>query len=138
MELYINYFAVVGAALAAMVIGSLWYSPQVGFGKMWMKLMGWGKDVPESAKKSIGKSYAIMFATALVTAFVLAHFSYVWGAREITTALELAFWVWLGFIATTMLGGFLWEGKSFKLFLLNAGYQFVSIAVMSLIVSLWV
>ena len=35
----INYLAVVVAAIAWFVVGSLWYSPLL-FGKMWMELSG--------------------------------------------------------------------------------------------------
>ena len=39
----VNYLAVLVAAIINMVIGSIWYSPSMGFGKSWMKYSGAGR-----------------------------------------------------------------------------------------------
>ena len=70
-------------------------------------------------------------------AFVLAHFSNVWGATGVAGAWQLAFWIWLGFIATVMLGSVLWQGKPWKLYILNVAYQLVSLFAMAVVVVMW-
>lgn len=133
----INYLAILAAAIAAMALGALWYSPLL-FGKQWTKLMGWGETMPESAKKSATKGYTIQFIASLVMMYVLAHFVFVWGAATASEALQLGFFVWLGFVAPVMIGPQLWEGKSWKLFAIGAGYQLVALLVAAEILTLWV
>lgn len=52
--------------------------------------------------------------------------------------MQAGFWAWLGFVATIMLGMTLWEGKPFRLYLLNAGYQLLNLLVMGAILAAWV
>ena len=137
MDIPINYLAVLVAAIASMAIGALWYSP-LFFGKPWMRLMGWGTEIPLERKAQATKSYSIMFVGSLVMAFVLAHFAFIWGAHDITSAIQLGFWAWLGFVAPVMLGMVLWEGKPWMLYLLITGYYLVTLIVMALIVGLWI
>src|SRR3989344_7706455 len=115
----INYLAVLVAAIAAMVLGYLWYGPL--FGKEWAKLMGWTPE--EMAKKMsdpAGKNkmmmgYGAQFVGALVMAFVLSH-SLVFASAYLNVSgamggLQAGVWSWLGFVAPTTIGMVLWEGK---------------------------
>ena len=134
----INYLAVSVAAVVSMGLGALWYSPML-FGKQWMALSGLSSEKMDAMKaKGMTTGYAIGFVGSLVMAYVLAHFVQIAGATDISGALQLGFWVWLGFVATVMLGAVLWEGKSWNLYFLNAGYHLVSLLIMSSILTLWV
>ena len=141
MEIEINYLAVICAGISAMVVGFLWYGPL--FGKYWIKQMGWSADHMEKMKHKMkneggmGMMYGKAFIAALVMAYVLAHFVELLGVSDVHMALVLAFWVWLGFFATALVDGVLWEGKSWSLYALNAGSKLVTVAVMSLILSMW-
>jgi len=136
MEYAINYLAVLVAAIASMIIESLWYGPL--FGKVWISLMGFTEEkIKEVKAKGMSKTYAVAFLGSLVTAYVLAHFAIRWGAAGVGGAFELAFWIWLGFIVTTMLGSVLWEGKPVKLYILNTVYYLVSFFVMAIILVSW-
>ncbi len=126
-----NYWAVLGAAVAYLIIGAAWYGPV--FGKRWRKLQGLSDEAMRSMPLTAGQAMGIGFMTALVMASVLAHFSVVWGALTVGDALALAFWIWLGFVLVTQAGAWLWEGKSFALVVLNGAASLVSLAVMSLI-----
>lgn len=133
----VNYIAVLVSGIVAMVLGGLWYSPLL-FGKAWMKDMGWGETMPESAKKNATKSYAIMFVGSLVMMFVLAHFIFVWGAATVSEALTLGFWTWLGFLAPVVMGAQLWEGKPWRLFFISGGYYLALLLITSVILASWV
>lgn len=113
----INWVALVAAAVASMAVGFIWYGPL--FGKAWMKLSG-HKEMRD--KSQMPKTYAILFAASLVTAYVLS---------VLETSFETAFWVWLGFQATLLLHSVLFEGKSWNLYFLNADHQLVSLLAMS-------
>ena len=140
MEVNINYWAVLGAAVASMVLGFLWYGPL--FGKVWMSLSGLTSADAEAAKaKGMGKTYALSFLGSLVMSYVLAHsliFASAYLVVEgISAGLMAGFWNWLGFIAPVTLGGVLWEGKSWKLWGLNNAYYIVSLCVMGVILAIF-
>lgn len=138
MAVEINYLAVLVAALASIVLGSLWYSP-VLFGKEWMKLSKiTEKDVAAAKKKGgMWKYYLGAFVASLVTAYILAHFVDYAGATTIIGGLQLGFWVWLGFIVTTLLSSVLWEGKPVKLYLISIGYYLVLFLLMGALLAAW-
>jgi len=135
MDIVINYLAVLVAAVLNMVVGFFWYGPV--FGKMWKDLMGFTDQSMQNMKLTATQAMIGGFITSLIMAYVLAHFVVIYGAVGIAGAFELAFWIWLGFMATVCLGSFLWEGKSFKLFLLNTANQFVSLFLMTVVLVMW-
>lgn len=137
MEFTVNYFAVLVAAVANMAIGALWYSPLL-FGKLWMTFSGLSEGrLAELKARGMGRLYGVNSIAALVMAFVLAHFVEIWGVFDMAGAAELAFWTWLGFIATIMLGSVLWEGKPILLYIINISYYLVSLFVMTGILAWW-
>ena len=136
-EFEINYLAVLVSAAAGFVIGMLWYS--VLFGKAWMKLSGMDKKkIEKERKKGMAKSYAAGFAVLVVMAFVLAHFVDMAEATTVLEGAQAGFWAWLGFVATIMLNKVLWEGKPFKLYLLDAAHYLVVLLAMGSILAVWV
>ena len=131
----VNYLAILVAGIASMVLGFLWYGPF--FGKPWMKLMNFDKNSMKSMKLSPVTAMILGFLTYLVIAYVLAGFISILNAATIVEGMKIAFWIWLGFIATTTLGSFLWEGKSIKLYLFNNAYNLLNILVMAVILITW-
>ena len=126
----INYVSILVCGIAAMVLGFLWFGKML-FGKVWMKEAG----VTEAqAKKSNGAvMYIAMFIAALVEAYVLSVVLGMMGQLTLMSAAVGAFWVWLGFIAATTLGGVLAEGRSWTYFGIVTGYQLVLVIIMSAI-----
>jgi hypothetical protein len=135
MDVVINYWAVLGAAIANMVVGSLWYGPL--FGKKWQQLMGFTSDSIKSMKMSSMQAMFGGLITALLMSYVLAHFVSLLGIFDMKGGTEFAFWTWLGLVVTTQAASVLWEGKSWKLFCLNATQSLVSIIVMTWILARW-
>lgn len=137
MELdLINWWAVLAAAVAYMALGSLWYGPL--FGKLWMGLVG---ITPESMKQMPLTPIQAMvggFVTAFITATALSYASIFFMAVSAVDAVILAFWMWLGFVATTQAGSYLWEGRPLSLFMLNAAHSLLALVIMAIIVVLWV
>ena len=131
----INYLAVFVAAVVSIVLGAFWYSP-VLFGKIWMQ--GSKMSEKDIKKGHVTKAYVITFITALVTAYILALFLDYLEASTISAAFIGAFWIWLGFYATTATGPILWENKPWTLYFLNVGYHLVALILMAVILTLWV
>ena len=130
----VNYIAVLLAALSTMLVGSVWYTPAV-FGKIWMKL---AKVKPD---QQMTKLFGLTFVAALVSAYVLAHVTYLsnqfFGNTFLQDALSTGFWLWLGFVAARILTHDLFEGRPGKLTLLTVGNEFVTIMAMALIIGLF-
>lgn len=134
MEIVINYWAVLAAAVLSMAIGMAWYGPL--FGAQWMALTDLTKDSMKTMALSPVAAMALGLVNSLIMAYMLAHFI------GIATALEfngyvVGFFVWLGFVATAQISGFLWEGKSFKLFTLNTMYSLVTYMAMGALITWW-
>ena len=134
----INYLAVLVATVSSIVIGFLWYGPV--FGKPWMKMMGLSKE-SMSKKEGMGQKYALMTLGSFVMAYVLAH-SLVFASTftqtsGVSAGLMVGFWSWIGFVAPVEMGSQLWEGKPWKLFLIQGGYWLVSLSIMGVILAVW-
>lgn len=136
MDVTVNYLAVIVAGVAAYAVGAWWHSPW-GFGKTWMKLMGFTADDMRKMPLSPSQAMSIGFVVTLLMAYVLAVFMWLTYAYTLWTALELGFWVWLGFLAPTLMNSWLWEGRSWKAFAFNAAFALINIEVMALVLGLW-
>ena len=139
----VNYLAVLASALLMMVLGGLWYGPL--FGKQWIALMGFDpekvKDMQAAGMGAMWKSYALMALGALVMSFVLSHSlifaSAYLGESGLSAGLQTGFWNWLGFIVPVSLGTVIWEGKPWKLWVLNAGYYLVGLLLIGMLLAVW-
>lgn len=128
-------WAILIAAAIAMVLGMVWYSPSV-FGSAWMRLANVTPETAERTRRTMALRVIVGFLAAALMTYVLSYFSAAWGVFDVAGAIELACWVWAGFVLPPMLGIVLWEGKSIKLYVINALYWLVAILAMSIAVVL--
>jgi len=139
MDVSVNYLAVLVAAIASMVVGFVWYG--VLFKKSWMHLMGISQGSQKDMTLSANQAYALQFVASLVMAYVLSLVISWASAYQEAGGLEVgcitAFFIWLGFIVPTSLGIVMWEGKSWKLWFINASHYLVGLVVMGLILAGW-
>jgi hypothetical protein len=135
MNVEVNWLAVLLATVSTMVVGSIWYMPGV-LGKTWAKLA----RVDLNKKQGMAGPLVGAFIASLVTAYVLAHVSYLsnkfFGHSFLQDALSTGFWLWLGFVAARIFVHDSFEGRPAKLTLINAAHEFVTIMVMALIIGL--
>lgn len=71
---HLNWIAVLAAAIAAMALGFLWYSP-VLFAKPWAREMDYDlndKTKMEEMRKGAGRAYGGSLVASLISAFTLA------------------------------------------------------------------
>ncbi len=130
----VNYLAVVLSAVAAMIVGGIWYGPL--FGKEWMKLVGMSKA--NVNKKEMPKLYGIMFLGVLVEAFILSHFIHYAGAYTLFNGIKTGVWAWIGFVGVVMLGNYMFAKRPLKLFYIDAGYALVNLMIMgAILATLW-
>lgn len=130
----VNLLAVLLSAVAAMVVGSFWYGPL--FGKTWMKLVGTKKE--DINKSEMPKLYGAMFIGALIEAYILSHFIHYAGAYTLVNGIKTGVWAWLGFVATVMLGNYLFSKKPMQLYYIDAGYALANLIIMgAILASMW-
>ena len=130
----INYWAVIVSAVVGFAIGSVWYMPRA-FGDSWKTLLG--KTEADIKAGFNEKLFGKTFIATLVMVYILAHFVDYAGATTLGQGAVTGFWLWLGFVATTMLINTLYENKPLKLWAINAGYQLVVLLTAGTVLAVW-
>ncbi|HUS12595.1 MAG TPA: DUF1761 domain-containing protein [Pyrinomonadaceae bacterium] len=133
----IKYAAVIVATLVHFILGGLWYSPLL-FGNKFLQIIGWTpQQLEQMQAKGPAKELIVAFVTSLILVYVLAHFVQNTKANNAMAGIQTAFWLWLGFIATTNIATVLFEQRPLGLYLINAGYQLVACALAGAILAVW-
>lgn len=127
----INYFAVIVAALSAFIIGGLWYS--LLFAKSWANENGFSEE--ELRKGNMGKIFGGSFILSLIISFVFVLF--LGPERNGIVGASAGFMTGLFWVATAMGITYLFERKTLKLFLINAGYHVITFTIVGLILGIW-
>jgi len=140
MEIAINYLAVLTATIVAMGMGTLWYGPL--FGKAWMRMMGFTPESMKAMKLSPLAAMSIMAVLSFLMMYVLAHailFGVAYtGIGGVIGGMMGAFYYWLGFALPLTAAPFLWENKTWKLWLFSASYYLVALLIAGAILGGWI
>ena len=126
----INWLAVLAATVASFAVGALWYSPLL-FTKAWQRESG---VTDERAKSS---NMPLIFAGALALTFIATMtFAMFLGPDQSVTAGAL-YGLCAGLCWVTAAFGinYLFERRSFTLFLINGGYNVVMFTVMGTVLA---
>jgi Protein of unknown function (DUF1761) len=136
--LNINWMGIIASMVAAFVFGFMWYGPL--FGKKWAQYMGLDfNKKPET--KAMVQGMLLQVVGLFLTVWVTLHANQVW--RPSVWGLDQAdpspfvigffggIFPWLGYKIPVQLGRVSWEGKSWKLFFLNSGYDFLMLQIIS-------
>ena len=133
----VNYLAVLVAAVASMVIGSIWYGPL--FGKKFMAASGmdsWTPERRDAMKKKMWMSYVGQFAASLVMFYVLAGIITSFEQFGWTKGAMSGFIVWLGFVVPLKVGDVAWGGNK-TLFWLETLNMLVTLLAAGAIIGAW-
>lgn len=128
----VNYFAVVAAALAAFLIGGLWYGPL--FGRAWQREAG-VDEVQAKQGRHPAKVFGLAFVLSLIAAFVFALFLGPQPALPFAAGAGFAaglFWVSAAFGIN-----YLFAQRSLRLFLIDAGYNTLFFTAIGVVLGLW-
>lgn len=134
MQPSINYPAVVVAAVVKFSLGALWYSPAL-FANPWMHYTGVTEEM--AAESNLAVIFGGSFVLYLLQAYILTHFIHYTGSKDAKDGAQTGFWIWLGFMATLLMQGVLYERKAIALWAINSGYELLSILVMGVILAAW-
>lgn len=114
----VNYIAVIIAALAGFGLGAVWYTV---LAKPWMHAVGkTDTDRPQGAAHAVPFAIALLalFVMALMLAGVMGHL----GDVTVRGGVISGFFVWLGFVITTMGVNHAFAGAKPTLTLIDGGY----------------
>ncbi len=130
-SLAVNYLAVVVAAVAAVVIGIVYYGV-AGLGDRLARLVG-STPVGRPGPAQLG----IGVVVALVNAWVLALLSLNLGGSSLTDGIVLGVLAWLGFMATLSGAQVAFQGRPWNAWLITNVHDVVVQVVVAAIVTLW-
>jgi hypothetical protein len=162
MELPINPIAILVAAVAALVIGAIWYNPKIGFGNVWMQASGMTEEKMKGGKIAVIFGLSLVFA-ALLSVLLMQFTNHQWGAIGMVGGdPELAkpsfdvfmadygdafrtfkhgalHGIMFGILGALPIIGTiaLFERKSAKYIFVNSGYWIVTLAIMGGILCAW-
>lgn len=123
------------ATLVAMVIGMVWYSPQV-FGMVWMKEGNIDVLPSDGSSDAAWKQVLVAAIQNFVIIYILAHFLMLADAYPGMNVLIAGVWVAI-LVAAVQLGSVIWEKKSLSYFGITTGYTATVLLVASVILSKW-
>lgn len=132
----INYLAVIVAAVASFAFGSVYY---MTLGKAWMAALG----KTESEIKGDGKMSPLPFIIAALAQLIMAYFlAGVMGhlgadTVNVTKGLVTAFFVWLGFVFTTMAVNYAFQGAKRALTVIDGGHWLGVFLLQGLVIGLF-
>jgi hypothetical protein len=124
------------AALAAWLIGALWYSPLL-FAKAWVRAHGYSPEKLAAMQATAGRAYAGSFAAFVLIAYVLHIFLSHLGADTLQKGAGWGFHAWVGFALPIGFTANLYSDKPMMTFVIDTGYQLVYLTAMGAILGAW-
>jgi hypothetical protein len=126
-----NWLAIVVAAIANVIIGTIYYAQPV-MGNTWLKLLGKRREQMGQP----GPSYGLVVVGAIITSAILDYLIYKGDFHTLGGGLLVGLLAWI-LIATSIAVGYVFEKRPFPLFAVNAGSQLVILLVMGAILGVW-
>lgn len=130
----INYWAVLVAALAYMVVGALWYS-QVLFGKSWMKGIGKTKEQIDADFSPLNFLWTLILS--IIAAYGIARVLMWQGGATITDGVLVSLLVGVCFVFPAMATNDVFEARPRSLSMINILYHLASFVVIGIIIAAW-
>jgi hypothetical protein len=128
----VNYLAIVAAAVAAFVLGGLWYSPAL-FGKAWQREVGLSDE--ELKRGNMARIFGTALVLSLIASFVFALFL---GPRpSMPLGIGAGFSAGLCWVASSFGMNYLFARRSMKLFLIDGGFHTLQFTLIGTVIALW-
>jgi len=130
----IHEFAVLGTACFMMALATVWYSPML-FGNIWMKEVGLTEDILEEKKSDMWKHMLLTFISYCVMLGLLS--------LVVVYAPLLSLEPWLvavgltAFVAAVGVPAVLFEGRSFRYYTIQTGFNILFIMFGVMILQYW-
>ena len=137
----LNYWPILVAAIASFMFGAVWYGT---LARQWMEARGVSAAEMETAKAAMGSipiPYVIAFAAQLLMAWMFAglllHMARGGTPVSIRGGLISGFFLWLGFVITTMAVNHAFQGVKRSLTVIDGGHWLGVLLIQGAILGWW-
>ena len=132
----INWLAVLVSAIAAFMLGGLWYGPL--FSKAWIKAQGWSDEKVAQLKANMSppKFFGGMLVSYTVMATALALIASAADVNTLTKGLCLGSLAWVIAACVTFTHQ-LASGRHINAYLIDSSCEFVYLLMMGTIIGAW-
>jgi len=133
----INYMAVLVAGVAAFALGSLWYS--AFFGKTWQRLLGLSDESLQKGNMALImiSSFVLMTVMSFGLAILIQGHASPNSEVDAVSGLYHGLVVGVLFVGMSVGINYLYQRRSFRLWLIDAGYQILFLGIQGLILGAW-
>ncbi|RYE11016.1 MAG: DUF1761 domain-containing protein [Hyphomicrobiales bacterium] len=130
----VNWLAIIVAMIASMALGAVWYTT---LGNRWMAALGKTREQIVGGGSTI-TPFIWTAAMQLVSAYFLARLTpLVFDTTTIVNAVQLGFFLWLGFVLTSMITNHRYQGSKWSLALIDGGYGLGVLLIQGLVIGLF-
>lgn len=128
----INWLAVVVSTVIAFAIGGFWYSKAL-FGSIWLEEVGLTEESAKEANMpmTFGATFALQFFAVTALAILIGSDG-TW-----LSGLQIGVLIGVFWIATAYGITYLFEQRSIRLFMINAGYNVILFALVGTLIGYW-
>ena len=130
----INHVAVWVAGIVQFILGAGWYTL---LGKSWLAGIGKTQEQLMAEHGNSPLPYIISLVTGLIIAYTIAWILPKLGHETAAAGARTGAVLGLALIGTTLAQNYAFESRSVLLWLINAGYMIVGMAIMGAIVGHW-
>ena len=131
----VNWIAIIVATIAGMALGFGWY---MALGKQWMAALGRTREEVMAAGGNQATPFIIAALMQLVMAYFLALLTpRVLGATNWQNVLAMGFWLWLGFVITSMIINHRYQGSKWSLTAIDGGYLLGVLLLQGIVIGLF-
>jgi hypothetical protein len=130
----LNHVAVWAAGIVQFLLGAGWYT---AFSRAWIAGIGKTQEQFMAEHGNSPLPYIIALVAALVVAYTLAWLLPRLGAQSAAGGAKTGALLGLALIGTTFAQSYGFEARPLSLWLINAGYMIVGMALMGAIVGHW-
>ncbi len=132
-----NWLAILCAGVAYWVLGFVWYS--LLFGGIWgaEQQRHRGSEVCTPSKGEFAGKLVASFVSNLVASAAIAYLLHRTGTADLQHALKLGAGLAVGFSITTLTVVHVWEGKSTKVWMIDASYHLIGCMLAAAILVSW-
>ena len=132
----VNLWAILVAALAYFILGSLWFS--VLFGGVWSKeVERLGILIKDPAKSTIAAKMFQTFFGNGIAAVSMGYVVFISRCYNWIAGLKIGLLCGIGFAAVAMIIAYTWESRSYRLQMIDTGYAVIGITLCGIIIAAW-
>jgi hypothetical protein len=133
-----DYLAILIAAIAGFAFGAAWY---IALGKQWMAARGLSEAEAKARTGPSAVPFIVSFVALLVMAWmlsgILVHLARGGTIMSIRSGLISGFFLWLGFVITTIAVNHAFQGERRTLTLIDGGHWLGVLLIQGAILGWW-